>query len=156
VGRGSEVYPLPDLPEWAAVLLVGAQPIPTSEVYRMLAASPMDSATQPALYEWVVAGGVLPLSLCRNDLEPAVVRRWPEVAQRLAALSSTAPMLAMLSGSGSTVFGLYPGIREAEQAAESLAAAHDPLVVPLLPRAQAVLRPSAEEEPWISPRSAST
>lgn len=144
VGRGSEVYPLPDLPAWWVVLLPGQEPVPTVEVYRALPPRVLDGRLESAVYEWVVTGGELPLAACRNDLQSTVLERWPAIAGRLERVSKAGPLLAMVSGSGGTVFGLFADeaqARRAEQALEGVA----PIVVPLLGRARAQLQPSVEE-----------
>ncbi len=149
VGRGSEVTPLPDLPSWWLVLLPGPEPISTAEVYRALDAPPLDAtaldgARGSAIYQWVSAGGGMPLGGFRNDLQPTVARLWPEIARRLVSVHATQPMLALLSGSGGTVFGLYGDEGGARSAAATLAGL-GPLVVPLLTREASLLRPSAGE-----------
>lgn len=145
LGRGSEVAPLPDLPPWWLVLLPGPEPIPTAEVYRGLDGSALDVEGASEIYRWVAAGGELPLGGCRNDLQPTVVKRWPEVGRRLERVDATQPLLAMLSGSGGTVFGLYQDEARARQAAGTLGSFR-PMVAPLLTRAASLLRPSAMEE----------
>ncbi len=144
VGRGSEVTPVRDLPPWWVVLLPGPDPIPTAEVYRALDVGALDGEADVEIYRWVEKGGELPIGRCRNDLQPTVVKRWPEVGERLRRVNGTRPLLAMLSGSGGTVFGLYRGEHEARRAAEVLAVLH-PLVAPILTRGASLLRPSAVE-----------
>lgn len=144
VGRGSEVYPLPDAPSWWAVLLPGPDPVPTATVYRALEPRGVDDGTGDAIYQWTIAGGELPLAACVNDLQPVVVAGWPEVGDRVAAILRTAPLLGQVSGSGGTVFGLYADKAAAERATGRLAA-YRPLLAPVLPRAQARPRPSAPE-----------
>lgn len=144
VGRGSELSPLPDLPPWWVVLLPGPAPISTAEVYRVLDAEAVDASTDSAIYRWVTGGGELPLRHCRNDLQATVEERWPEVRDRLQRLQETEPMLAMLSGSGATVFALYRDESEARMAGRALTALR-PLVAPLLGRAASALRPSDGE-----------
>ncbi len=143
-GRGERLKPLPDLPPWWLVLLAGSGPVPTASVYRLLTAGPVDSTQRSALYQWSAAGGDLPVAHCRNDLQPTVVRHWPEVGQRLARIEETRPMLALVSGSGGAVFGLYESEPRAQEAAAGLTGL-GPLVVPLLTRAVSRLQPSAGE-----------
>jgi 4-diphosphocytidyl-2-C-methyl-D-erythritol kinase len=145
VGRGSVVAPLPDLPAWWVVLLPGPTAIATAEVYRAFDAGGLDGDADCAIYQWVVSGGDLPVGRCRNDLQPTVAQRWPEVAERLARVRATGPMLAMLSGSGGTVFGLYRDEPDARRAARALAAA-GPLVAPVLGREASRLRASEGRE----------
>ncbi len=55
----------------------------------------------------------------RNDLEAAAISLCPVIAEVLAALETTAPWLARMSGSGATCFALYdtPEARDAAAAA---------------------------------------
>jgi 4-diphosphocytidyl-2-C-methyl-D-erythritol kinase len=145
VGRGSEVTPLPDLPPWWLVLLPGPEPISTAEVYRALDASLLDAQPASEIYQWVTAGGEFPVGSCRNDLQPTVVRHWPEIGRRLERARATQPLLAMLSGSGGTVFGLYEDETRARRAAGALGAFR-PKIAPLLGRRASLLRPVVMEE----------
>jgi len=140
VGRGAEVFPLPDLPAWWVVLVPGPAPISTADVYAGLDSRRLDTSAASELHRWVVAGGELPVSSCRNALESTVVARWPEVGRRLERVRATGPELALLAGSGATVFGVYFDAERARQAAERLAG-DCPRVVPLLSRNASCLRP---------------
>ena len=60
----------------------------------------------PQFASWLHAG--------RNDLEPPAIRLFPDISDVLAHLRQTNPLLARMSGSGGTCFGLY----EAPQAAQ--------------------------------------
>lgn len=58
-------------------------------------------------------GSVREMALAgRNDLEPSAIARCPAIAEVLAALAQTQPLLARMSGSGATCFALY---EQAEQ-----------------------------------------
>ena len=48
------------------------------------------------------------VSLLRNDLEPVVARRRPEIGVLVARLRAAGAAHAAMSGSGSAVFGLFP------------------------------------------------
>ena len=144
VGRGAEVYPLPDLSPWWVVLLPGPAPVSTTAVYDALDDREVDASPAGAVYQWVVAGGALPLSSCRNDLQPTVVAHWPEVGRRLERVRVTKPELALLAGSGGTVFGLYADAEGARHAAEQLAADR-PRVAPVLGREASRIRPVVAE-----------
>jgi 4-diphosphocytidyl-2-C-methyl-D-erythritol kinase len=144
VGRGAEVYPLPDLPRWWVVLVPGSEPIPTRDVYATLQTRQVDSFPLSEVYRWVVSGGELPLSACHNDLQPTVTRGWPDIARHLQRVALTQPLLTMLSGSGGTVFGLYTDANGARRAAEQLADM-SPMPAPLLGRRESLLEPRIEE-----------
>ena len=106
------------LPAVVAVLVNPRLPVPTPEVFRALDRRdnpPMpevlpDFADAPALADWL--GGQ------RNDLESAAIRVQPVVATVLAAIGATRGCLvARMSGSGATCFGLYDDPDTAAQAA---------------------------------------
>lgn len=145
VGRGSEVYPVSDLPAWWVVLVPGGESVPTADVYRALPPRRLDGRLESAVYEWVVSGGELPLADCRNDLQPTVLERWPAIAGRLERVRRTSPRLAMVSGSGGTVFGLFAERTEAEAAAVTLGDLR-PVVAPVLRRVEAHLQPASGED----------
>ena len=62
-----------------------------------------------------------PYDECRNDLEPAVAKRHPEIARIVSALRGAGASHAAMTGSGSTVFGLFDRRPAAFRAAELLA-----------------------------------
>jgi 4-diphosphocytidyl-2-C-methyl-D-erythritol kinase len=140
VGRGTELRPLADLPEWWIVLLPGEAPVSTAEVYRLLNVGPVGGAAASRVYDWSMAGGALPLEACRNDLEAPVVARFPSVGRRVEAMRATSPLLAMVSGSGGTVYGLFP-TEAAAVAASRRVASFGPSLAPVLTREQSLLRP---------------
>jgi 4-diphosphocytidyl-2-C-methyl-D-erythritol kinase len=61
----------------------------------------------------------------RNDLAPPAMMLEPAVKAMLDAIGQTQGcLLARMSGSGATCFGLYADEESADQAADALAAAH--------------------------------
>ncbi len=121
VGRGDEVVALADLPELAVVVAVPPVAVATASVYRRLEAPAPWRRPSGAVYS-VASGLVRQPSWreLRNDLEPVVVRGWPEVAAALAALDRDAALRVGVTGSGSAVFGLYPTGSRARDAASRL------------------------------------
>lgn len=57
----------------------------------------------------------------RNDLEPAVVREYPQLETIRHYLLHSGAACARMSGSGSSMFGLFPARHAAEAAAQGLA-----------------------------------
>lgn len=51
-----------------------------------------------------------------NDLEPPVIRKYPEVGEIKRALMEYGALVSLMSGSGPTVFGLFGSREEAERA----------------------------------------
>lgn len=60
------------------------------------------------------------LSELRNDLAPSAIELAPQIQTVLNILSDTQPLLARMSGSGATCFGLYNTIEEAEVASAAI------------------------------------
>ena len=116
-GRGERIEPLPPGPELDLVLGFPPYGIATAEVYRRLAAltPPAAGVTVPALFtKWPPEKDFGP---ARNDLEGAVLEGWPELGAFRARLLAEGARLALVSGSGSTVYGLFDDATEAARAA---------------------------------------
>ena len=121
VGRGDEIYPLPDIPK-LNVLIVSPRDIhvPTLDAYRWLKARPLTlikSLANPTLWGfcalcWSAQGTGL-----SNDFESPVFRRHPRLAQIKRALLQKGAAEASLAGSGSAVFGVFPSPALARRAA---------------------------------------
>ncbi|MHB1045852.1 MAG: 4-(cytidine 5'-diphospho)-2-C-methyl-D-erythritol kinase [Thermoanaerobaculia bacterium] len=109
-GRGERIAPLPDLPSKGVVLVMPPFPAATPEVFRRLGAP-----------EWNghPSGDGNGLS-DRNDLEPAAEALFPPLRVVRQALAGAGAEQARLSGSGSTVFGLFPDLAAASEAARRL------------------------------------
>jgi 4-diphosphocytidyl-2-C-methyl-D-erythritol kinase len=80
--------------------------------------------------------------LIANDLEAAVVARHPEVADLRRALADAGAFVAAMSGSGSSVFGLFTDGERAQAALRAVAPARAFYVTDLQPRAE---RPRASQ-----------
>lgn len=145
LGRGTELYPLPDpAPAAAAVLVAPEIHVSTPEAYRALdrpeltfaASQNMISTFQSSVWELMRRpAGTGWANLSPNDFEPVVFSRHPQlesVKQRLEALGARP---AMLSGSGSALFGLFAG-REAARRAAAAFTAERAYPVSLVSRAQ--------------------
>ena len=61
-------------------------------------------------------------AVASNDFQPVIARDYPEVARSLEALEDAGASVALLSGSGSTSFGLFADRASAQSAADSLTA----------------------------------
>jgi 4-diphosphocytidyl-2-C-methyl-D-erythritol kinase len=119
LGRGEEVYPLADLPPIWAVLVTPAFGVATKDAYAWWDAGkgvrPLFSrAATPFFPGWLTA---VPLA---NDLEPPVVARYPVIGEIKQQLLRRGAIMAAMSGSGSTVFGLFRSRRAANTAARAL------------------------------------
>jgi 4-diphosphocytidyl-2-C-methyl-D-erythritol kinase len=112
LGRGERIVPLPDLPPEGVVLVMPPFPVATPDVFRALGAPAWDGrAAGPVLS----AGGA-----DRNDLEAAAEALFPALRAVREALAGAGATRSRLSGSGSTVFGLFPDLAAATLAASRL------------------------------------
>jgi 4-diphosphocytidyl-2-C-methyl-D-erythritol kinase len=107
LGRGDELYPLADLPRWWVVLAFPPFGISTADAYAWFDADrpggrPSVMAHQRLDGAWL--GRATPLV---NDLEAPVVERHPEIGGIRDALKGRGAVMAAMSGSGSTVFGIF-------------------------------------------------
>ena len=128
-GIGEEIAPIEALPTLPLVLANPGISVATAEVYRVAATlrrsltDPGAGSTMRAISElcgemeaWIPALG----EILVNDLEPAAIRLCPPVGRLLAALRATGALGVGMSGSGGTVFGVYPSMDDARAAAERL------------------------------------
>jgi 4-diphosphocytidyl-2-C-methyl-D-erythritol kinase len=122
-GVGEIVTPLARFPECHVVLVNPLVPVVTADVFRRLERRDnpglpemSDPLTRPAqLGIW--------LSETRNDLEPPALELVPAIGTLIAALAVIEGcILARMSGSGATVFGLFGSAARAHQAAHDLRA----------------------------------
>jgi 4-diphosphocytidyl-2-C-methyl-D-erythritol kinase len=124
-GIGEVLTETPAQPPVWLVLANAGRPVPTAAVFGGLARK--DGAPMPArLPDWPDAGALARfLALQRNDLEDSACRIAPDIRAVLAALAATGGcLLARMSGSGGTCFGLYAAEGEARHAAAALATDH--------------------------------
>jgi 4-diphosphocytidyl-2-C-methyl-D-erythritol kinase len=122
IGRGDEIYPLPDI-EARHILLVNAGiAMPTAEVYGSLPpelTKPLPISILPFSFEAAyrsvasprdhhTSSGHFPVSQwLRNDLEQAVYLKHPLLSEIRDCLKSAGASGAMMSGSGSTIFAIF-------------------------------------------------
>ena len=116
-GTGTELVPIANDLAGLPVLLVNPRvPLPTGPVF-----TGWDGIDRGPLPE----GGMWAIALeGRNDLELSAIALCPEVAEVLAALGKTEPLLARMSGSGATCFALYERHDVMRKASEKLAFDH--------------------------------
>lgn len=137
-GVGEVLSPLPDFPACYLVLVNPMIPLPTADVFRRLRAH--DNYPLPELPSPLTRPAQLGIWLAetRNDLQPPAVKLVPVIGDIVAQLADTQGcMLARMSGSGATVFGLFGSSGQAHQAAQVMRASHPdhwvaaaPLLVP--------------------------
>jgi 4-diphosphocytidyl-2-C-methyl-D-erythritol kinase len=121
VSKGDEIYPLPDIPK-VSLLIVSPKDIlvPTPDAYRWLHAPELASLTKSAaahkLYGFcALCWSAQEESLC-NDFEAAVFQRHSRLGKIKRALLRIGASEALLAGSGSAVFGVFPSPAKARRA----------------------------------------
>ena len=116
-----------DLPELPAVLVNPGVAVPTKTVFGALAAPALIEPAQSDDFIAIntdAASLVSLLTARRNDLEIPAIKIEPAIADVLAALQATPGcLLARMSGSGATCFGLFGSVGAAQDAAERMQAA---------------------------------
>jgi 4-diphosphocytidyl-2-C-methyl-D-erythritol kinase len=137
-GVGEILAPLPEFPTLHIVLVNPLVPVATADIFRRLRAH--DNYALPALPSPLTRPAQLGIWLAetRNDLQPPAVKIVPMIGDLIELLGETQGcMLARMSGSGATVFGLFGSSGQAHQAAQVMRAAHPdhwvaaaPLIVP--------------------------
>ncbi|MCA1593841.1 MAG: 4-(cytidine 5'-diphospho)-2-C-methyl-D-erythritol kinase [Acidobacteria bacterium] len=122
-GTGTIITPLQDIPRQHLVVVAPDVKISTAEAYKALNASALTKAERAVM---------LPISrvepqfsdslheVMRNDFEAVVFRLYPEIERARNALLECGARRALLSGSGSSVFGIFDGMAEAGHARDAL------------------------------------
>jgi 4-diphosphocytidyl-2-C-methyl-D-erythritol kinase len=147
VGRGiGTELSLLDLPPYWYVLLNPGVKLSTSWVYAHLDLKALAHRGAPWRDSW---DGEHPETWVANDLESVTLARFPELRDLLARLAQAGALVQGMSGSGSTLFGLF---REA-QAAQAAAARLRPIFPGWLAVARGLTQGEAagdwEKQAWI-------
>lgn len=111
-GRGERLLPLPPLPPRPVLVAHPGVAMPTGDAFRRVAElrggryEPR-AALLPAdaLASWE---RIAPLA--ENDFEPVAVERIPVLADALAAMRDSGARVALLAGSGASVFGIFDDV----------------------------------------------
>jgi 4-diphosphocytidyl-2-C-methyl-D-erythritol kinase len=113
-GTGTQLSSVALLPYWYLLVNPGV-PLSTRWVYENLDLAAL--AETPAAEAWDPAH---PETWVGNDLGTVAVKRFPELAQLLAGLKDAGAWCQGVSGSGPTLFGLFPTREAAHQAGLTL------------------------------------
>jgi 4-diphosphocytidyl-2-C-methyl-D-erythritol kinase len=121
IGRGSELFPLPDQPARPGVLVAPGIHVSTPEAYRRLSPRLTTELLQNKIVSfqsrtWEPVSGVAGV----NDFEEVVFERHPELAILKKRLVVAGASTAMMTGSGSALFGLFHNRGEVTRAIASL------------------------------------
>jgi 4-diphosphocytidyl-2-C-methyl-D-erythritol kinase len=115
-GRGEILEPLPDFPVWWYVLVYPGFPLATRWVYQEVKI-PLTEKKQYINIKSLKTGLNGPgIDFLENDLEKAVLAHYPLLSRVKEALLAQGSLGALMTGSGSTVFGLWREKKEAVKA----------------------------------------
>jgi 4-diphosphocytidyl-2-C-methyl-D-erythritol kinase len=120
IGRGNEIYPLPDAPRRELLVISPHEiAVPTRDAYHWLSEELTNGEDPTKLMRfcalcWSPQGGAL-----SNDFEAAVFPRHPRLAAIKRELLQQGAAEASLAGSGSAVFGVYQHPAKARRAARA-------------------------------------
>jgi 4-diphosphocytidyl-2-C-methyl-D-erythritol kinase len=161
LGRGTELYPLPDRPPARGVLIAPAVHVSTGAAYRALTPQLTTESQQNKIVSFQSqAWGELGARVCGvparsgvNDFETVVFEQFPQLARLKRRLAKLGANPAMMTGSGSALFGLFRTREQVNHAAKTF---HNESVFPisLVGRARyrslwwRTLRPHIEGKIW--------
>jgi len=121
-GRGEELYPVDDVERMGVIIVKPSVGVSTADAYAWLDADraaagaplvPSEARGRAAEVELGWPSGPIRLE---NDLMGPVIRRHPVIGELVDACLSLGASGALMSGSGSAVFGLFPDTRLARAA----------------------------------------
>jgi 4-diphosphocytidyl-2-C-methyl-D-erythritol kinase len=139
-GAGEELLRIPGIAPYAVLVVPDDGPLATADVFREAdrLGLPRDAAgLEQARAAVEAALPDLPDELCVNELEPAALSLRPELGARLDAVRASGADVALVSGSGPTVLGLFRHPDAARDAAEQFPSAQ--IARPVGPHAGEVL-----------------
>ena len=158
LGRGTELYPLPDSPPRTGLLIAPAVHVSTTAAYRALTPRLTTESQQNKIVSfqsqaWGELGEGAYGHPGVNDFETVVFEQFPQLARLKRRLVKLGANPAMMTGSGSALFGLFRTREQVNRAAKSFA---DERVFPisLVSRTRyrslwwRALRPHIEEKLW--------
>jgi 4-diphosphocytidyl-2-C-methyl-D-erythritol kinase len=127
LGRGTELYPLPDRRPQAGVVVAPELHVSTAEAYQRLTAHLTSEPQQNKIVSfqsnlWGGSAGEQSkgkTSLGENDFESVVFDQHPALKSIKLRLLKLGAQPALMSGSGSAVFGLFPDRDQVRRAIQS-------------------------------------
>jgi 4-diphosphocytidyl-2-C-methyl-D-erythritol kinase len=119
IGRGTELFPLPDLPVQYGVLAAPGVHVSTATAYQALGKRLTIGLRQNKIgsFQSQVWGQGCP-GTCANDFEGVVFQQHPRLGAIKRKLIRSGASPAMMTGSGSALFGLFEERARAAHAAE--------------------------------------
>ena len=109
IGRGEEIYPLPEIPTSHLLVIYPGIHVSTAEAYRSLSLTltSRDAANIMTGFCSRLPGYPECLTTIFNDFETSILPAHPAIGEAKAFLNSRGATASLLSGSGSSVFGFF-------------------------------------------------
>ncbi len=127
IGRGTELYPLPEVPESPTLVVAPGIHVSTPEAYSALNRGLTD-ASRPGILNSLQAfvwrsGDSAPAETWKsdNDFETVVFRQFPLLSAIKRKLLRAGATPALMTGSGSALFGIFNSPGERDRAAAQFA-----------------------------------
>ena len=121
IGRGSEVFPLPDAPAQQGILVAPGIHVDTARAYRDLSPRLTTELQQNKIVSFQsVTWDTGSLASVRNDFESVVFEQHRKLATLKKRLVRAGATVALMTGSGSALFGLFPDGNRISRARELL------------------------------------
>ena len=122
-GIGERLAPVGPLPRLALAIVYPGVSVATASVYKNLNLGLTKKENQPKYFP-LMANSAIERHLF-NDLEAVTLQRHPEVAAAKAALVANGAKGALMSGSGSSVFGIFEDGEAARRACAAISRRSD-------------------------------
>jgi 4-diphosphocytidyl-2-C-methyl-D-erythritol kinase len=120
VGRGTELYPLPDVPASPGLLITSEIHSSTAAAYQALKRKVLPAPTPDIINKFqVVTWNMGHHSCWENDFEMVVFEQHPQLKSMKGKLLKLGAWRAMMTGSGSALFGLFANRELRDRAAGS-------------------------------------
>ncbi|MDQ6663829.1 MAG: 4-(cytidine 5'-diphospho)-2-C-methyl-D-erythritol kinase, partial [Acidobacteriota bacterium] len=157
LGRGEEIYPLPDRKPARGVLIAPDIHVATADAYRALSARLTTHLQQNKLVSFQSETWQGNRGRSENDFEEVVFERHPNLKLLKSRLRELGAKPAMMTGSGSALFGIFESRDQISRALESF---KEESIYPISLVSRASyrsvwlrrLRPHIQGDPW-PPRS---
>jgi 4-diphosphocytidyl-2-C-methyl-D-erythritol kinase len=123
IGRGSEVYPLEELPKRHVLLAVPSTGVLTADAYGRLSLQLTNTHPESMIPRFCSGfwAGLERQNMLGNDFEPAFFEEFPKLQKVKENWLAAGAVTAGLTGSGSALFALFKQKRELARAASKTA-----------------------------------
>jgi 4-diphosphocytidyl-2-C-methyl-D-erythritol kinase len=122
IGRGTELFPLPDGPVESVLVVAPGVHVSTPQAYRDLSPRLTSESQQNKIFSFQSQVWNRGVDTPRNDFEEVVFPQHPSLAAIKKRLLRAGAPVALMTGSGSAIFGLFPDRNRISVALQSLGA----------------------------------